>query len=169
MKELIRWGIIGNSDISRKRGAPAIIAGQERRLAAIYSRDLDRASQFCRDHGDARDGGTRPYGDLAAFLDDPELDAVYISSELYRHCAETIACAEAGKHVLCEKPMALDPGECARMIDACRAHNVRLAVLFPRRYFPKIEIMRNLIAEGAIGRPVTARISASGGFDPDTS
>src|SRR5437763_13176961 len=117
MTAMIRWGVIGNSDISRKRGAPAIVAGVERRLVAIYSRDLARAEAFSREHGDPR-GGTRPYGDLAAFLADGEIDAVYISGELYRHCPETVACAEAGKHVLCEKPMALDPSECARMIAA---------------------------------------------------
>jgi len=163
---MIHWGVIGNSDISRKRGAPAILDGQERRLVSIYSRDMARAEQFCREQGDRRGAGTRPYDDLAAFLADPELHAVYISSELHRHCPETIACAEAGKHVLCEKPMALDADECARMIAACRAHNVRLAILFPRRYYPKIEKMRELIADGAIGRPVTARLSASGNYNP---
>jgi predicted dehydrogenase len=164
---MIHWGIIGNSDISRKRGAPAILARpEERRLLSIYSRDIARAEQFCREHGDARFGGTRPYDDLQAFLADTELQAVYVSTELYRHCAETVACAEAGKHVLCEKPMALDPAECERMIAACRANNVRLAVLFPRRYYPKVEKMRELIAEGAIGQPVTARIASSGNYAP---
>src|SRR5579862_2425000 len=98
MSKVINWGVIGNSDISRKRGGPAIVAGPERRLVAIYSRDRTRAEAFSREHGDSR-SGTRPYGDLAAFLADGEIDAVYISSELYRHCPETVACAEAGKHV----------------------------------------------------------------------
>jgi predicted dehydrogenase len=62
--------------------------------------------------------------------------------------------------------MALDPAECDRMIAACHANNVRLAILFPRRYYPKIEKMRELIAEGAIGRPVTARIASSGAYNP---
>lgn len=157
----IHWGILGNSDISRKRGAPAIHAVDGARLLSIHSRDLARAEEFRRDHQAAR-----AYDDLDAFLADDDLDAVYVSTELHRHCPQTVAAAEAGKHVLCEKPMALDPGECERMIAACRENDVRLAILFPRRFYPKVEQMRELIADGAIGRPVTARISASGNYHP---
>lgn len=159
--DVLNWGIIGNSDIARRRGGPAIRAGANRRLLSICSRDLGRARSFCEEPG-----AERAYDDLDAFLADPDLHAVYVATELSRHCAETIAAAEQGRHVLCEKPMARTPEECRWMIDACRANGVNLQVAFTRRYYPKAEHMVRLLAEGAIGRPVAARIASCGSYNP---
>lgn len=158
---ILNWGIIGNSDIARKRGGPAIREGGNRRLLSILCRDLDRARQFCVEHG-----AERPYADLGEFLADPDLHAVYVSTELHRHCAETVAAAEAGKHVLCEKPMALNPEECRRMIEACRANGVNLQIAFTRRYYAKADKMLELLRAGAIGKVVSARIESSGDYNP---
>jgi len=73
-----------------------------------------------------------------------------------------VAAAEAGKHVLCEKPMAVTTGECRRMIEACRDNGVALAIAYYRRWYPKARAIKRLIGEGAIGTPVRARIRIGG-------
>ena len=67
---------------------------------------------------------------------DPEVDAVYVATPVRLHAEQTIAAAEAGKHVLCEKPMAMNVAECDRMIAACRAHGVRLGIAYYRHFYP---------------------------------
>lgn len=158
------WGIIGCSDIAAKRFVPAIGQIKEARLSAVLSRDLARAQQFAARHGIAR-----AYADRGEFLRDPQVDAVYVASPPYRHCAEVLACAEAGKHVLCEKPLALNGEECRRMVDACRRNGVRLAVAYPRRYYPKVQKARALLEAGVIGQPVAVRVFLAGWYNPDPS
>jgi len=158
------WGIIGCSEIAAKRFVPAVNQIREARLVAVLSRDLARAQQFADRHGIER-----AYADRAAFLRDPEVEAVYVASPPYRHCAEVLAAAEAGKHVLCEKPLALTGEECRRMVDACRRNGVRLAVAYPRRYYPKVQKARALLEAGAIGQLVAARVFLAGWDNPDPS
>src|SRR5262249_40883668 len=94
----------------------------------------------------------------AELLADPEVTAVYVATEHHRHCEDVVAAAEAGKHVLCEKPMANSIPECRRMIEACRASGVALQIAYYRRYYPKMLQMKELLDSGAIGEPVTAHI-----------
>lgn len=159
--ERLNWGIIGCSDIARSRGAAAIRENPRCRLLSVLSRDEGRARQFAAEHGVGR-----AYTELGAFLADPELHAVYVATELDRHCAETVAAAEAGRHVLCEKPMAMTAAECRRMIDACAHAGVGLQIAYYRRYYPKAQRMKERIDAGAIGRPVAARTALSGRLVP---
>jgi predicted dehydrogenase len=158
---VLGWGILGCGDITEKRGAPAIVAQQESRLVAFCSRDRERARAFAE-----RFGAPRAYDDLAALLADPEVQVVYVATEHDRHVEPTVAAAAAGKHVLCEKPMALDAAGCRAMIDACRAAGVHLSVAYYRRYYPKVRRMKALLDEGAIGEPVHASICLGGRLDP---
>ena len=112
----IGWGIVGCGDIANKAVAPAINAQPDSRLVAFFSNTPERAEEMRAAHGAAR-----AYSDLGDILADDEIQAIYVSSPVHRHAPETIAAAEAGKHVLCEKPMALDVAEAERMIAACDA------------------------------------------------
>ncbi len=155
------WAIIGCGDIANKRVAPAMVEDENSELLAFYSRTRERAEEM-----QGRFGARRAYTDLQALLDDDEVEAVYIASPQDRHCAETIAAAAAGKHVLCEKPMGLTTEECRQMIDACRAHGVKLGVAYYRRWYPKARQIKALLAEGAIGTPVSARVFITGKYNP---
>ena len=97
---------------------------------------------------------------------DPEVDAVYVATPVRLHVEHAVAAAEAGKHVLCEKPMALDVAECERMRAAARAHGVRLGVAYYRHHYPIVGRLRALVASGEIGAPVIANVQAFEHFDP---
>jgi len=94
------------------------------------------------------------------------IEAVYIATPVHLHASQTIAAAEAGKHVLCEKPMAMDQAECDRMIAACHSHGVKLGVAYYRHFYPVIERCREIIQSGEIGVPVLAQIKAFELFNP---
>lgn len=155
------WGITGCGDITNKRVAPAIHEQENSDLISFFSRDLERAEDFATRHG-----ARRFCSSLEELVADPEVGAVYVASPPDRHCRETVVAAEHGKHVLCEKPMALDPDQCQQMIDACARNHVNLAIAYYRRYYPKARKMRELIAGGAIGKPVRANIMMTGTYDP---
>src|SRR5207244_4032077 len=96
-------------------------------------------------------GIPRVYDQYGAVLEDPEVEAVYIPVPNSMHREWTIRAAEAGKHVLCEKPMALTAAECYEMIAACRRHNVRLMEAFMYRFHPQQVAIREVLESGRIG------------------
>ena len=159
---MIGWGVLGCGDITDRRGAPAITAQGDSRLVCFQSRTPGRAEEFARRHG-----APRWTVDRAELLADPEVTAVYVATEHDRHCEDVVAAAEAGKHVLCEKPMANSVAGCRRMIAACRASGVALQVAYYRRYYPKFVRMKELLDAGAIGEPVTAQIHLAGRLAPE--
>ena len=143
----VRWGILGCGDVVRKRVAKAIQDDPNSELLSVCRRDPDKLKQFAQDfeinHAYTLDE------DLIA---DPNIDAVYISTPVDLHLPQTIACAEAGKHVLVEKPMAMSVAECDQMIDACRENNVKLGVAYYRRFYPVVDRIKELIESGEIGK-----------------
>lgn len=161
--DLLGWGVLGCGDITDKRGAPAIAAQTQSRLVAFHSRTAELARDFAVRHG-AESWTTR----REELLSDSRVDAVYVATEHHRHCDDVLAAAEAGKHVLCEKPLANSVADCRRMIDACAANGVALQVAYYRRYYPKLVRMKELLDAGAIGEPVSASIHLSGRLDPQT-
>jgi len=150
---MIGWGVLGCGDITDKRGAPAINAQENSRLVSFQSRSEALAKEFAHRHGAGRWTTRRD-----VLLADPEVTAVYVATEHHRHCEDVVAAAEAGKHVLCEKPMANSVADCRRMIEACRANGVALQIAYYRRYYPKLIRMKELLDGGAIGRPVNAQV-----------
>lgn len=160
MKKL-RWGLIGCGDISRKRVAPALRDIPESETIAVSRARTELAEAFAQEFG-----ARRWYPDWRDLLGDPEIDAVYIATPVDLHCEQTIAAAEAGKHVLCEKPMAMNTAECDRMIIACRANHVRLGVAYYRHFYPVIYRAKEIIASGEIGSPIIAEINAFERFNP---
>ena len=153
----VGWGIIGCGDITENRGAPAIVAQPDSELVAFQSRTSGRAREFAD-----RFGAPRAYEQREDLLADVDVTAVYIATEHYRHLEDTLAAAAAGKHVLVEKPMAMDVAECRDMIDACRTNGVFLSVAYYRRFYPKVRKMKELLQRGVIGEPVSVSIHLAG-------
>ena len=112
---VVRWGVLSTANINRKV-LPATRAAERCELVAIGSRDLARAEAAASEFGVAR-----AYGSYEEVLADPEVDAVYVPLPNDLHERWTIAAARAGKHVLCEKPLAMNAAEAERMIAACVA------------------------------------------------
>jgi predicted dehydrogenase len=157
----VRWGLIGSGDIVRKRVAPALRDLDASELVAVCRGRADLAESFAREFG-----ARKWYPDAATLLADSEIDAVYIATPVHLHAQQTIAAAEAGKHVLCEKPMAMDVKECDAMIAACRANNVALGIAYYRHMYPAIAGIKRIIASGEIGTVVMTQINAFEYFDP---
>ncbi|MFQ5879356.1 MAG: Gfo/Idh/MocA family protein [Dehalococcoidia bacterium] len=145
----IGWAIIGTGRHPNVHIAPAIHRSQEGRLVGVVSRDKGRALEAAR-----RLGAEKGYGGLDEMLEDREVDAVFISSPNSLHAEQTLKAARGGKHVLCEKPMALTVADAQAMVDACRANGVKLGVGFHLRHHPGHQLARRLVAEGEVG-PVT--------------
>src|SRR5690348_17283680 len=115
----LRWGVLGYARIARENLIPAIQRAANSEFHAIASREEAKLAE-CR----ARFKVAKTYRGYDELLNDPEVDAVYIPLPNALHCEWTIKAAERGKHVLCEKPIALNAAECRRMIAACAAHRV---------------------------------------------
>ncbi len=157
----VRWGLTGCGDISRKRVAPALRDLENCDFVAVNRARFELAESFAREFGARK--WYRGYDELLA---DEEIDAVYIATPVDLHCEQTIAAAEAGKHVLCEKPMGMNVAECDRMMAACESNGVRLGIAYYRHFYPVIARIRELISGGAIGRPVFVQVNAFEYFDP---
>lgn len=157
----VKWGIVSCSDIADRFVAPGIEQIDDAELVAIACRDLGRAENFARKHGAAR-----AYGSLDGLLDDPEVQAVYISSPNSLHAPHTIAAAEKGKHVLCEKPMALGVEDCQAMITAADRNGVKLGIGFQARFHPAHQELRRLVQEGAVGTPMLAEVQFASQYTP---
>lgn len=157
----VRWGLIGCGDIAMKRVAPALRDMPECDLVAVSRARADLAEPFARQFGAAR-----WHADWRGLAADPEIDAVYVATPVYLHAPQTILAAAHGKHVLCEKPMALNPGECGRMIEACREHGVRLGIAYYRHMYPILRRIREIVASGEIGKVILAQINAFERYNP---
>jgi predicted dehydrogenase len=137
--------------------APAMRAAPSAELVAVARRDRAAAEAFAGRHG-----ARRAYSSIEALCDDPEVDAVYVATPVARHCADTRVAAARGKHVLCEKPMALNVAEGERMRDACSAADVKCMLCFYQRFNARHRQIKALLAEGAIGRVTAVRMNFSG-------
>ncbi|HZM48852.1 MAG TPA: Gfo/Idh/MocA family oxidoreductase [Vicinamibacteria bacterium] len=157
----IGWGLIGCGDIAGKRVAAALRETPGSALVAVARKRAALAADFAREHR-----ARRWYADWREVIRDPEVSVVYVATPVRLHAEQAVAAAEAGKHVLCEKPMALDVAECERMRAAARAHGVRLGVAYYRHHYPIVGRLRALVAAGEIGAPVFASVQAFEHFDP---
>jgi len=146
MERQLRWGVIGAAGIARTV-VPAIQASASGTVVAVASRSYDKAKAFA----DQYDIPTA-YGTYEDLLEDKNVDAVYIPLPNHLHKEWTIRAARAGKHVLCEKPFALNAEEAEEMVAACEEANVLLAEAFMYRHHPRFERIAELIRDGAIGR-----------------
>jgi D-xylose 1-dehydrogenase (NADP+, D-xylono-1,5-lactone-forming) len=160
MAAKVSWGILGCAGIAERALIPAIRGSANGRLAGIASRDARKARAWA-----ARFGIAKAYGDYAALLDDPGIDAVYAPLPNHLHCEWSVRAARAGKHVLCEKPMAMNAGEARRMAAAADRAGVLLMEAFMYRFHPRLERVLRLISAGAVGEVRAVRSAFTFVFD----
>ena len=144
--EPVNWGIIGTAKIGTVKVIPAMQRGKLCRIAAIASRDLARAQTAA-----AQLGIAKAHGSYEALLADPEIEAVYNPLPNHLHVPLSKQAAEAGKHVLCEKPLALTAAEAARLIEVRDRTGVLMQEAFMVRYHPQWLRVRELVRAGRIG------------------
>ena len=156
----IKWGLIGCGDIAQKRVAPALRDLKNCRLVAVSRKQSDLAEEFAHEFG-----ASRWYTDWQDLVQDPEIDAVYIATPVYLHKEMTILAAEYGKHVLCEKPMAINVRECKEMIRACKQNNVQLGIAYYRHFYPVMNRIKEILKSEEIGKPVYVTINVFSFFD----
>ncbi|GHO50169.1 Gfo/Idh/MocA family protein [Ktedonospora formicarum] len=154
----VRWGVLSTSNIGAKAVSPAILASSNGVLTAVGSRDLLHARDVY-----SFTPQTRIYGSYQEVLDDPEIEAVYIPLPNSLHVEWAINALEAGKHVLCEKPLAVTVEEAREMVDAANASNRLLMEAFMYRFHPQIEWALERIHTGEIGQ--VRQVRASFAFD----
>jgi predicted dehydrogenase len=143
----LRWGILSTASIAQEKVIPGIQRADRCRVVAIASRDAARAAEVAR-----RSGISTAHASYEALLADPGVDAVYIPLPNHLHATWAIAAARAGKHVLCEKPLALTAADAEQMIQVAEAQGVRLMEAFMYRLHPSWIAVRELVASGRIGR-----------------
>jgi len=146
---MLNWIVIGIGDIATRRIIPAIQAEPRSRLYGVVSRDPAKAAPY----------HTRVWPTLPEALRDPEVQAVYVSTPVFLHAPQTIQSLRAGKHVLCEKPMAMNEAEARSMVRTAEEAGRTLGVAYYRRMYPKVQRAKHLLDAGAIGRPVLAELT----------
>lgn len=142
----LRWGILAPGRIANAF-AEGLASSRHGKLAAVASRSSDKAKAFARQHG-----AERSYGSYSELLDDPEVDAVYIATPHVRHAEWTIKAADAGKHVLCEKPLAVNYAQAMAMVEAAETNGVTLMEAFMYRCHPQTTKVCELVRAGEIGQ-----------------
>lgn len=157
----LAWGLIGCGDIARKRIAPALRDLPGCDLVAVSRARSELAASFAREFN-----ARKHYSSWQDLVSDDELQAVYIATPVHVHAEQAIAAAEAGKHILCEKPMAMNVSECDRIIAAVKANRVKLGIAYYRHFYPVVQRTREVIESGEIGPPVLAQINAFESFNP---
>lgn len=159
----VRWGILAPGRISRKFAA-ALAVSDGARLVAVGSRDRARAAAFAAEFGIAP---AHAHGSYEALAADSVVDAVYVGSPHSGHEAHTLLCLAHGKHVLCEKPLAVNAAQAGRMVAAARAAGLLLMEAVWTRFLPSVARLREIVAAGDLGevRLVAADFGFHAAFD----
>jgi 1,5-anhydro-D-fructose reductase (1,5-anhydro-D-mannitol-forming) len=152
---MLNWIVIGIGDISIRRVIPAIQAEPRSRLYGLVTRDPAKAAPY----------DTWAWVTLDEAIADPEVHAVYVATPVFLHAPQTIQSLRAGKHVLCEKPMAMNEAEARSMVKTAEETGRTLGVAYYRRMYPKVQRAKELLDAGAIGQPVVAELTCHGWFD----
>src|SRR5215472_2937722 len=152
---MLNWLVIGIGDITTKRVIPAIQSESRSRLYGLVTRDPAKAAPY----------PTRTFATLDEALGDPQVQAVYVGTPVFLHASQTIQALRAGKHVLCEKPMAMNEPEARNMVAEAEKSDKRFGVAYYRRLYPKVLRAKQLIESGVIGKPVFAELTNHMWFD----
>jgi predicted dehydrogenase len=155
----MHWGILSTGNIAQTF-AKAVLENGKDRLAAVGSRSLENAKAFAATYG-----CVSAYGSYDELLKDREVEAVYIATPHPQHAEWVVKAAEAGKHILCEKPLGMDPSEVHKMVEAAQKNGVVLMEAFMYRCHPQTRRLVQLIREGAIGKVKVIRAAFC--FDRD--
>ncbi|MEO7049312.1 MAG: Gfo/Idh/MocA family oxidoreductase, partial [Ferruginibacter sp.] len=143
----IRWGILSTAKIGREKVIPAMQAGDHSTITAIASANTEAAKAIATQHNIAK-----VYDSYKALLADPDIDAVYIPLPNHLHVPWSIKCLQAGKHVLCEKPIALSSAEAEELLQASLEYpHLKIMEAFMYRFHPQWQAVKKMINEGSIG------------------
>ncbi len=160
MAEKIKWGVIGSGGIARRRTIPdGITKARNAELSVVF--DID--SQV--NAGVAKEFDAEQATSIDELLD-TDIEAVYVATPAHVHAEQVRACAEASKHVLCEKPLGMTVAEAESMIKLCRQRSVKLGCAFMMRFVAQHQMALQLVNEGKLGRPVYARAQLSCWYPP---
>ncbi len=154
----MNWLVIGIGDITRKRVIPAILAEPRSTLYGVVTRDVKKAEAY---------PGVLAWPTLEDALQDRAIDAVYVASPVMLHAQQTIAALRNGKHVLCEKPVAMGFADAQAMVATATTSGRLFGVSYYRRLYPKLIRAKELIAEGAIGQPLLAEANYHGWLESE--
>jgi predicted dehydrogenase len=146
MTRKLRWGVIGTAGIAVRSVIPGFQQSETAEVTAIASRERSKAEETA-----AKLQIPKAYGSYEEIISDPDIDAIYIPLPNHLHMEWSIRAMEAGKHVLCEKPIALNAAEAQRMADVSRKTGVHLAEAFMYRHHPRYERIAEIIKSGEIG------------------
>ncbi len=149
----IGWGLIGASTIAKEWMIPAINMQPDSKVVAVMSSNAERGKQYADSNNIPRS-----YNDVDALLADPDVDVIYISTTNEKHKDQTLASAKAGKHILCEKPLALNLEDAKTMVAYCKEQGVVLGTNHHLRNAATHQAMRKMIKDGVIGKPLAARV-----------
>jgi len=152
---MLNWVVVGVGDIAVRRVIPAIQAESRSNLYGVVTRDLTKAAPL----------NTRAWTNLGEALSQTAVHAVYVATPVFLHAPHTIQALRAGKHVLCEKPMAMNEAEARSMLRTASETGKTLGVAYYRRSYPKVQRAQELLDAGAIGTPVFAVLSCHDWFD----
>jgi 1,5-anhydro-D-fructose reductase (1,5-anhydro-D-mannitol-forming) len=158
MMSMVRWGIVGPGRIADSEIAPAINASPHGVLHAVVSRDQGRADAFAARHSAAR--ALTSFDELLA---DPQVDAVYIATPNAQHADQVVAAAQAGKQVMCDKPLALSVADARRAVAACEQAGVRLGITFQTRFHDNFGRFQQVIQDGTLGDIRVVQVEMSSG------
>ena len=150
MKKKVRYGLLSTAQIGLNAHLPASRQSLNSEIVSVSSRSEAKAEAAAKKHNIER-----WYGSYEEQLTDTDIDAVVNCLPNGMHCEWTIKAAESGKHILCEKPLAVSAEECQRMIDAARANHVVLVEAFTHRWNPHLIKARQWVSEGVIGKVQT--------------
>jgi glucose-fructose oxidoreductase len=145
----VGYAVVGLGSISQHAVLPAFRHSKNARLVAVVSGDLKKAKRLAARFGA---GSSYTYEDYDACLANSDVDAVFIATDNGTHARYSVRAAEAGRHVLCEKPMATTVDECRQMIQACRENKVRLMIAYRKYFDPASLALKKLIASHRLGK-----------------
>ncbi len=146
----LRWGVIGAGGIAERRTIPGMMEAENAELVAVMEINMELAEK-CR----AKWNCKRAYDSVEGILADPEVDAVYIASPVWLHAQQAMAAADAGKHILIEKPLAMTAAEGEKVVAYCAEKGVKIAAGLMMRFGAYVQAMKKAIAEGKIGKVVS--------------
>jgi predicted dehydrogenase len=147
MKNKVKWGVLSTADIGMKKVLPAMQRGEWSEIAAVASRDLKRAQDAA-----AQLGIPKAYGSYEELLADPEIEAIYNPLPNHLHVPWTIKAAEAGKHVLCEKPISMTTEEAVTLLEVRNRTGVKIEEAFMVRSHPQWRKAVELVQNGRVGK-----------------
>src|SRR5579864_4314633 len=152
---MLNWIVIGIGDITVRRVIPAIQAEGRSHLYGLVTRDPVKAAPY----------GARVFSSLEEALADPAVQAVYVGTPVFLHAPQATQALRAGRHVICEKPMAMNEAEARGIVQAADERGKIFGVAYYRRCYPKVQRAKQLLEAGAIGRPVFAELTSHMWFD----